>query len=38
MGAWQTGPDVDQEVFGAKEYRDHAQPGDYTRSVITDAR
>ena len=35
MGAWRTGPDVDQEVFGAAEYRDHAKPGDYTRSVIT---
>ena len=26
MGAWRTGPDVDQAVFGATEYRDHAQP------------
>ena len=34
MGAWKVGRDVDQEVFAANEYRDHAQPGDYTRSVI----
>ena len=34
MGGWKVGPDVDQEVFAAEEYRDHAQPGDYTRSVI----
>ena len=38
LGAWRTGPGVDQEVFGAREYRDHAQPGDYTRSVITGSR
>ena len=39
MGAWQTRPNVDQEVFRATEYRDHAQPGDYTfgdyRSEVT---
>ena len=35
MGGWRTGPDVDQEVFPAAEYRDQANPGDYTRSVIT---
>ena len=34
MGGWKVGPDVDQEVFAADEYRNHAQPGDYTRSVI----
>ena len=34
MGAWKVGPGVDQEVFAAEEYREHAQPGDYTRSVI----
>ena len=34
MGGWKVGPDVDQEVFAADEYRSHAQPGDYTRSVI----
>ena len=38
MGAWRTGADVDQEVFCATEYRNHAQPGDYTRSVITGSR
>ena len=38
MGAWRTGPDAEQEVFGATEYRDEAQPGDYTRSVITGSR
>ena len=34
MGAWKAGPDVNQEVFTAEEYREHAKPGDYTRSVI----
>ena len=34
MGGWKAGPDVDQEVFAAEEYREHAKPGDYTRSVI----
>ena len=34
MGAWKAGPDVDQEIFSAEEYREHAKPGDYTRSVI----
>ena len=34
MGAWKVGPGVDQEVFAADEYREHAQPGDYTRTVI----
>ena len=34
VGGWKVGPDVDQEVFAADEYRNHAQPGDYTRSVI----
>ena len=38
MGGWRTGPDVDEEVFAAGEYRHHAQPGDYTRSVITASR
>ena len=38
MGAWRTGPDVDQEVFAAEEYRRHAKPGDYTRSVIIASR
>ena len=27
MGGWRTGHDVDQEVFAAEEYREHAQPG-----------
>ena len=34
MGGWGVGPGVQQEVFTRSEYRDHAQPGDYTRSVI----
>ena len=34
MGGWKAGPGVDQEVFTAEEYREHAKPGDYTRSVI----
>ena len=34
MGGWNVGPDADQEVFPWEEYRDHARPGDYTRSVI----
>ena len=37
-GSWQVGPDVDQEVFRADEYRKHARPGDYTRSVIIASR
>ena len=38
MGGWKTGPDVDQEVFAAHEYREHVQPGDYTCSIITVSR
>ena len=38
MGGWKVGPDVDQEVFSATEYREHAKPGDYTRSVIVAPR
>ena len=34
MGGWKVGPDADHEVFAAVEYRKHAQPGDYTRSLI----
>ena len=34
MGGWKIGPDVDQEVFSAADYREHANPGDYTRSII----
>ena len=34
MGGWRVGPEAEQEVFPRAEYRDHAQPGDYTRSVI----
>ena len=33
-GGWRVGPDVEQEVFSGAEYREHARPGDYTRSVI----
>ena len=38
MGGWKVGPDVDQEVFAAEEYREHAKPGDYTRSVIVGSK
>ena len=38
LGGWRTGPDVEQEVFRADEYREHARPGDYTRSVILVSR
>ena len=38
VGGWKMGPDVDQEVFAADEYRNHAQPQDYTRSVVVTAR
>ena len=34
MGGWRVGPNVMHEVFARSEYRDHANPGDYTRSVI----
>ena len=34
MGGWRVGPEVEQEVFPRAEYRDHAEPGDYTRCVI----
>ena len=27
MGGWKVGPDVNQEVFAAEEYREHAKPG-----------
>ena len=32
MGGWKVGPDVEQEVFRGEKYREHARPGDYTRS------
>ena len=38
MGGWTIGPDVTHEVFRADEYREHAQPGDHTRSVILQGR
>ena len=38
IGGWKVGPGVDQEVFPWEEYRDHARPGDYTRSVIFASR
>lgn len=37
-GGWAIGPDVDQEVFPASEYRNHVQPSDYTRSMIMGPR
>ena len=38
MGGWKVGPEVEQEVFPAEEYREYAKPGDYTRSVILGSR
>ena len=38
MGGWKVGPGVEQEVIAAEEYREHAQLGDYTRSVILEGR
>ena len=38
MGGWRVGPGVDQKVFRSEEYREHARPGDYTRSVILASR
>ena len=35
---WKVGPGVDHEVFPWEEYREHARPGDYTRSVILRSR
>ena len=34
MGGWRVGAEVKQEIFPRSEYRDYAQPSDYTRSVI----
>ena len=34
MGGWKVGPDVEQEVFRADRYSEHARPGDYARSVM----
>ena len=34
MGGWRVGPEVKQEIFPRSEYREQAQPGDYTRCVI----
>ena len=34
MGGWRVGPGIDQEVFRAEDYPEHARPGDYPRSVI----
>ena len=31
---WRVGPDVEQGAFSGVEYREHARPGDYIRSVI----
>ena len=38
MLGWRVGPDLDQEVFKADEYRKHAKLGDYTRSMIVASR
>ena len=34
MGGWRVGSEVKQEIFPRSEYREQAQPGDYTRCVI----
>ena len=34
IGGWRIGRDGQQEVFARGEDREHAKPGDYTRSVI----
>ena len=38
MGGWKLGVDVDEEGFAEGEYRYHAVPGDYTRSVLVASR
>ena len=38
VGGWKVGPGVKQEVFRGEEYRNHARPGDYTRSAILASR
>ena len=38
IGGWKVGPGIEQEVFRADEYREHAKPGDYMRSVILEGR
>ena len=38
MGGWKVGPGVHLEVFPWADYREHARPGDYTRSVILGSR
>ena len=38
MGGWKVGPSAEQEVFRWEDYREHARPGDYTRSVILGSR
>ena len=38
MRGWRVGPDVDQEVFPAEKYCEHARPGDYARAVIIASR
>ena len=34
MGRWGVGPEVDLEVFPRSEYLEHADAGDFTRTVI----
>ena len=38
MGGWKTGPDVDEEVFPAEAYHDHATPGDSTLGPSSSVR
>ena len=38
MGGWKVGPSARPEVFRGDDYRFHARPGDYTRSVILASR
>ena len=37
-GGWEVGPAARQEVSWWEEYREHARPGDYTRSFILASR
>ena len=38
IGGWKVGPGVEQEVLRCEEYREHARPADYTRSLILGSR
>ena len=38
MGGWKVGRGAEPEVFRGENYREHARPGDYIRSVILASR